>query len=151
MYRSLIYWWLWSFFSLKKTEVLCHSGKAPKLLGIGRRRRAVRKDFVSLVIDGLTLHSSEPYEYKRDAVVISLSPSSTIHNGGTRVTVTGTYLDTVQKPQIGVKLSNGDETTGVSYIHFINNSHRNHVDTVGIALMRTPFLGVEKQCFNLVI
>ncbi|KAL4226642.1 hypothetical protein ACF0H5_014623 [Mactra antiquata] len=95
--------------SFTKTDILCKTGRAPALLGLGRRRRATRVNYVELSIDGLKLYSKEHYEYKRDAVIISVSPSSTIHSGGTTLTVKGTNLNTVQEPRIGVKLKNGDE------------------------------------------
>lgn len=93
-------------FSLNKTVILCKSPKARTLLGSsGRRKRAVLKDYVTLTIDGAVFHSSEPYEYKNDATVTSITPSTTIHSGGTKVTIMGTNLDTVQHPKIGVTLS----------------------------------------------
>ncbi|XP_053377268.1 hepatocyte growth factor receptor-like isoform X2 [Mercenaria mercenaria] len=98
--------------SSNKTVILCESPKGPQLLGsIGRRKRAIKKDFVKLTIDGATLYSLEPYEYKNDATVTQIVPASTIHSGGTRVTITGTNLDTVQQPKIGVTLSTSGAST----------------------------------------
>lgn len=92
--------------------ILCTTRPSSKLLGSGRRRRAVRKDYVTLIIDGARLYSSEPYEYKEDSEVSSIVPKQTIHNGGTNISVIGTNLHIIQHPKVGVKLD-GNEVQDV--------------------------------------
>ena len=91
------------------TVIICSSGRAPRLLGIGRRKRAVRKDYLTLKIDGATLTSKEPYKYMKDSTVSSIEPINTIYHGGTIVKVTGTNLDIVQDPRIGVIVETYEE------------------------------------------
>lgn len=57
---------------------------------------------MTVIIDGATLYSAEPFEYMKDSTVKKIQPSQTILNGGTEVLVTGTNLHIVQHPKIGV-------------------------------------------------
>ena len=102
--------------SSNKTVILCESPRGPLLLGSGRRKRAVQKDFVILTIDGATLYSKEVFQYKNDATVSDIVPGTTVHSGGTKVKVYGTNLNTVQHPKIGVFIkSTGKSVEEVSY------------------------------------
>ncbi|XP_060573321.1 hepatocyte growth factor receptor-like [Ruditapes philippinarum] len=52
--------------SSNRTVILCKSPQGPLLLGSsGRRKRAIKKDFVTLTIDGACTPQYRPYEYKK--------------------------------------------------------------------------------------
>ncbi|XP_052781124.1 hepatocyte growth factor receptor-like isoform X1 [Mya arenaria] len=94
--------------SLNRTVIVCQTRPAPTLLDSTRRqRRAVRKSFVIVTIDGAILNSPEPFEYRADSTVTKVSPPFTIQNGGTKLFIEGTNLHIVQNPRIGVITPNG--------------------------------------------
>ncbi|WAR25674.1 MET-like protein [Mya arenaria] len=94
--------------SLNRTVIVCQTRPAPTLLDSTRRqRRAVRKSFVIVTIDGAILNSPEPFEYRADSTVTKVSPPFSIQNGGTKLFIEGTNLHIVQNPRIGVITPNG--------------------------------------------
>ena len=102
------------------TVILCTTKSAPKLLGSGRRRRAIRKSYVSVTIDGATLYSPEHFEYKTDSKVTKIIHSQSIHSGGTNITVLGSNLHIVQNPRVGILVKEVQkEVESVSFKGFI--------------------------------
>ncbi|XP_058804816.1 LOW QUALITY PROTEIN: plexin-B [Phymastichus coffea] len=83
------------------TRLTCVSSRA------GRMRRISR---LTLSIDGAnrTLHG-DPYNYTHDPTIMEIKPLSSFASGGRMITVHGTNLDTIQRPEMVVYLDKDAE------------------------------------------
>lgn len=80
------------------TRLTCISSKASRVRGIRR---------LTLSIDGAnrTLEGN-PYNYTHDPTIMEIKPLRSFASGGRMITVHGTNLDTIQKPQMEVYVEN---------------------------------------------
>lgn len=87
------------FSSKNNTVIECTSGRKPRLLSSsGRKKRATKKDLVTITIDGAKLVSETEYLYMEDSTIVSTNPLQTIQHGGTRVGVP--HLFNIQRADV---------------------------------------------------